>query len=191
MKLKIEDTITRTVKIWGLENYYDIILVNLSDTYPGAGRLTLTADSDSWSYFWGGMGEDRTLVEFLLGTNVDYIVMKLGNGISRRLDRRDDEECAKALQQAISRRRRKGWITKEEARSAWHEVEGCEDIYNRYEWGNDFDAYELLDGDDVFWPEPGINPDYERLTFAVTQMREALKQLEDKKNAVPEPTTTV
>ena len=64
--MKIEDTQTRTIKIWDLPEYYDIILVNLSNTYPGAGRLTLTADSDSWSHYWNAMGEDRPLEQFLL-----------------------------------------------------------------------------------------------------------------------------
>lgn len=185
--MKIEDTQTRTIKIWDVENYFDIILVNLSDSYPGAGRLTLTADSDSWSYFWGGMGEDRTLEEFLLDASVDYLVMKLGNGIRSTLDERDDEECVRALQQAIAHRRRRGYITKEDARSAWHEIEGCENVYNRYEWSHDFEVFELLDDDDVNWPEPGPNPAYERLAYAVTQMREALTKLKEKANGKPVP----
>lgn len=182
--MKIEDTTTRTIKIWDLPEYFDIILVNLSNTYPGAGRLTLTADSDSWSHYWNAMGEDRPLEQFLLDTNVSYIVMKLGSGISSTLDRLDDEKCVRALQQAIARRRRKGWITKEEARSAYDELEGREDVYNRYEWGHDFEAYDLLDGDDVNWPEADPNPAYERLAYAVTKMREALTQLKEKTDAV-------
>lgn len=188
--MKIEDTTTRTIKIWDVENYFDIILVNLSDSYPGAGRLTLTGDSDSWSYYWGGMGEDRDLAQFLLDTNVDYLTMKLGNGIRSRLDRPDDEEAIKALQQAICRRRRRGWITAEAARSAFDEIQGCEDVYNRYEWGQDFEAYALLDGDDVFWPDNPPNPAYERLAYAVTKMREALTQLKEKADVVPVPAET-
>ena len=185
--MKIEDTTTRTIKIWELGSYYDIILVNLSNTYPGAGRLTLTGDSKSWSYYWSAMGEDRTLEQFLLDTNVDYIVMKLGNGISSTLDERDDEECAKAIQRAILKARRRGEITASEAHQAFFDIEGCENIYNRWIHTDDFYATERVDHDDIKWPEPPPNPEYELLAYAVTKMREALTQLKEKQDAVPEP----
>lgn len=181
--MKLEDTQTRTIKIWDLPEYYDIILVNLSNTYPGAGRLTLTADSDSWSHYWNAMGEDRPLEQFLLDTNVDYIVMKLGNGISSTLDERDDEQCAKAIQRAILKARRRGDITAAEAHQAYFYIEGCENIYNRWMYTDDFYACGRVDDDDIKWPEPPSNPAYERLEYAVTKMREALTQLKEKTDA--------
>ncbi len=181
--MKIEDTITQTIKIWDLDSYFDIILVNLSEAYPGAGRLTLTADSDSWSYYWGGIGADQSLAEFLLGTNVDYLTMKLGNGISSTMQYPDDEECVKAIHAAICRERRGDNITAEQARSAWNDIDGCENVYRRYEYDHEFEATEFLD--DVKWPKPAQNPAYDRLAYAVTKMREALRQLEKKKNGEP------
>lgn len=177
--MKIADLTCRMVKIWDLPLYFDVINVSLNNTYPGAGRVTLTGDGSSWSHYWNAIGEDRTIEQFVLDTNVDYLVMKLGNGISSTLNERDDDDCVTAIQQAIARARRRGSIGKAEAREAWDDIAGSENVYNRWVYTSDFYGSTRIDDDDIKWPEPPENPDYKRLEYAVIKMREALTQLQE------------
>ena len=49
--MKIADLTCRLVKIWDVPKYFDTINVTINNTYPGAGRLTLTADSKGIEFF--------------------------------------------------------------------------------------------------------------------------------------------
>lgn len=181
--MKIADLTCRMVKIWDLPLYFDVINVSLNNTYPGAGRVTLTGDGSSWSHYWNAIGEDRTIEQFILDSPVDYLIDKLGGGIHRQSDERDIDECVTAIRRALCKARRKNLCTSQYARLAWDELDSVEwfqDVYHEYELNGAYKANEILNGAiDVEWPEQKINPDYKRLEYAVIKMREALTQLQE------------
>ena len=51
----------------------DPIAVYMNDIAPGRGELTVTCYGLAWTCYWGGMGEDRTVRQFVAGTGPDYI----------------------------------------------------------------------------------------------------------------------
>lgn len=184
--MKIADTTCRLIKIWDMPQYFDVINASFNNTYPGAGRVTITADSSSWSYYWNAIGEDRTIEEFFSTSPVDYLIDKLGGGIRRRSDERDIDECVTAIRRALCKARRKNLCTSHFARLAWDElgsIEWFQDVYHEYELNGAYKANDILNGAiDVEWPEQKINPQYERLEYAINQTREAIKQLQEQAN---------
>ena len=54
----------------------DPITVFLQEEEKGHGRLTIACFSESWTYYWSGLG-DRTLKLFLKEADVGYLVDKL------------------------------------------------------------------------------------------------------------------
>lgn len=54
----------------------DPITVHLYDAAPGSGFITVNCFGQSWTYFWGAMGE-RGIEEFVAGLEVGYLMSKL------------------------------------------------------------------------------------------------------------------
>jgi hypothetical protein len=54
----------------------DPILVVLQDFGGGVGRLLVECYGDTWSTYWGAMG-DRTLEKFIIGCSTAYIVNRM------------------------------------------------------------------------------------------------------------------
>lgn len=50
----------------------DPIIVYFEDENPGQGRMTIACYGDAWSAWWGSMG-DRTVREFVAGTDPGYL----------------------------------------------------------------------------------------------------------------------
>ena len=174
--MKIADLTCRLVKIWDVPKYFDTINVTINNTYPGAGRLTLTADSSSWSHYWNTIGEDRTLEQFILDSPVDYLVDKLGNGISSTQHDDSEDSCKDVLQTAVIKLRRDRDISAHEARKIWNEIDDGGSLYTRFSFEG-----ELMICDHIQNVEWKIipNPRYQRLEYAVIKMREALTQLQE------------
>lgn len=56
--------------------------VTLTDFSPGHGLLQIHSDYGSYSYFWGAMGENRKIIQFLASCNSSYIHTKLQSCIN-------------------------------------------------------------------------------------------------------------
>lgn len=63
----------------------DPVTVIMQDYGSGKGKLILECYSQAWSAYWGAMG-NRSLTEFVLGCDVDYLTNRLSRSCS------DDEE---------------------------------------------------------------------------------------------------
>ena len=184
MKLKIDDGIVRHIKLWDLPSAFDIVVATLSDPYPSAGRLTLVADSDSWSYYWNGMGEDVDLAKFIQISPMDYLIDKLGNGVQKTIISEDDEIICEFLKGLVLKARRADKCSSGQARAALDELDlKYQNLYN-LALNGDLLVVEMMDDNAYFikWPEQ-VNIEYWRLEKALTFLKEALSSLE-KKNGV-------
>lgn len=177
--MKIADTTCRLVKIWDVPQYFDVINVSINNTYPGAGRLTLTADSSSWSYYWNAIGEDRTLEQFIIDSPVDYLADKLGSGIHSTMHDDSEDSCKDVLQTAVIKLRRDDEISAFEARKLWKEIDHGGNLYTRFNFEGGLMICDHIQS--VDW-KIIPNPRYQRLEYAILRMREALTQLQEKAN---------
>jgi hypothetical protein len=55
----------------------DPVTAFIEDFEPGRGQLTLVCWGRAWSHFWGAMGKDNTVEQFVTGAWTGYIVDKL------------------------------------------------------------------------------------------------------------------
>ena len=74
MKVEILRSITK-VKITQVKNL-DLINVYIDNIKKGSGRILIECYGEVWSYYWGAMG-DRTIEQFMIDTDSDYILNKL------------------------------------------------------------------------------------------------------------------
>lgn len=65
-----------TIKALGL----DVITAYVNDIAPGHGELTVTCYGLAWTCYWGAMGEDRTVRQFVAGTSPAYVANCLIRG---------------------------------------------------------------------------------------------------------------
>lgn len=54
-------------------NEHPYVYVTLTDMGPGKGLLQIWSDWGNYGAFWGGMGQDRKLKDFILSCNSNYI----------------------------------------------------------------------------------------------------------------------
>lgn len=73
--MKIRRTKTETYYITGLEKL-DPVTVIVQNHKPGQGEIIIKCYNDSWTHYWGAMGEN-TVEEFFIGCDDDYLINKL------------------------------------------------------------------------------------------------------------------
>lgn len=180
--MKVETAMVQRITITGVE-HLDAISVYLEDCGPGRGKVTITCWDESWTNFWGSMGDGRTIRGFFIGCDNGYLCSKFAPGLH------STEEDADALtdyarKDIIKQRReamtfKRGGMTKEEARELFDDAE--------YLGGYHTDAPESY-GDlmyrifgDEWWhgalPQKP-NHRYEHLCRILDVVREALTQTE-------------
>lgn len=59
----------------------DPVTVIMQDYGPGKGKLILECYSEAWAAYWGAMG-NRSLVQFVLGADTDYLANRLTRSCS-------------------------------------------------------------------------------------------------------------
>jgi len=74
----------------------DPITVILRDLGKGQGQVMIECYGSCWTAYWGAMGEDVTLRQFLVRVDLSYLVDRLQDPI-RRNTRRSTEYLAKIL----------------------------------------------------------------------------------------------
>lgn len=163
--MKVETTTVTKMTISEVQSL-DPIAVYLEDQGTGRGKITITCFNESWSYFWGAMG-DQTLSEFFCSCDEHYIAKKLGSGLRSSVV--DSEKIPDHARAHIVELRRDGGLERAEARELYDEaewIEGQEDhdlLYKIFgcEWWDDLPT------------KP--NPDYEYLCRIITTVQSALR----------------
>lgn len=174
-KVVISDLINSEFKL-------DPVTVYLNDIGPRQGKITIECYGQSWSAFWGGMG-DRTIAEFFCSCNEHYLAKNLSSVSSRVEAPEQLQDIAKA---EIFRLRKSRAIGGEAAREMyedtdWLKVERIDHLHG------DAGAVELLRQifGDEWWrsiPEKP-NPDYEYLCRIICAVQAGLRTMKEDKAA--------
>jgi len=169
--MNVVETQTRTIEITGAARL-DPIKVFLNDVGPGAGHITITCYGQSWSGYWGGMG-DRSLAKFFVACDEHYIAGKISNTKSSVFDPDGLKAMMKKLviQQLRSREIKPG-----EARELYDQINDLE-TFDQCPW-HESDLMQRVIGDDwhLAMPEK-VNPDYEYLCRIIRAVQEALRTM--------------
>lgn len=149
-----------------------VINVFFEDYGPNRGKVTIEAEGDAWSYFWGGHG-CSSIQEFFLKAGTDYLVGKFKLGIRATRDNLDAEAIQEKARKHILKARRNQEIYKTSARQMWDSVEwisGGERMV-------DEEILSVIYGEewyDEYPQEP--NPDYQHLFSIVEAIKKALSE---------------
>lgn len=155
--MKLETSTVTKLVLSELERL-DPVTIILEDLGPRAGRLTVTCWGQSWTSYWGGMG-DRTVAEFVQSCNVDYVLNCLDGGIQSRIF--TGGALHTMARKCIVQRRRQGtgrhdWelgeLGKGEARDLWERCDRLSDIETTNECWHHNDLLTELFGDEWHYP---------------------------------------
>lgn len=153
----------------------DAVAVYLEDQGKGRGKMVVTCFNESWSYFWGGMGEGL-IKDFILGCDIPYLAGKLGNGLAQWID--EPEKIYEEAKKDICERRRTDELTKEKARDLFDSAEVLRDVEGPVLSENcQHIMYEIFGCEwyDCIPQKP--NPKYEYLCRIIGVIKEALKEM--------------
>lgn len=151
----------------------DPISIYLEDNGAGQGKITITCFDQSWTSYWGGMG-NRTVAEFVRSCDNQYLAKNLSRIPS---EVNDVKRIPKDLIKIILGKRKADELTAEQARDYYDRVDGLrhlepEEIMSKHDL-----LYDLY-GDEWWYCIPKKpNPDYEYLCRIITAVREALKEV--------------
>lgn len=126
----------------------DTVTVYLENFELGRGKLTIEVFGDAWSSYWGAMGENTTLEDFVLSADNHYLSKNLASLSSLSED--DYEGFIENLKQQIIDERKEFEYTKERARELWEKIN---EIIPEKTWFEDSTNHDLLYevGGDEFW----------------------------------------
>lgn len=173
--MKVERHKIESIRIGGIKNL-DPITVYLHDIAPRQGKITIECYGQSWSAYWGGMG-DCNIAAFFCGCDNGYLIGNLAGGIQSHVmdyDNLDQHLCRKVLE-----RRRSEELTADHARELWDDLidtdmDGKTLLHSAF--GNE--VCTALFGEDWYLacPLPVVeNPDYIYLSRIVDAVKAALK----------------
>lgn len=154
----------------------DSIHVFLEDLEPRQGQIIIKCYDESWTSYWGGMG-DRTIAQFFCSCDNDYLAKNIAGNISSSVI--DEDKSIEYLKNRIIECRKGccengNTFDSDEAREAWDDLSRIE---NPKEWlmtGNDLVC--KLIGDEWWYndlPEK-TNPKYEYLCRIIDAIKKAL-----------------
>ncbi len=74
MKVQIGETTTYIIS-----NISDLdpVYVYVTNYKPGQGKIVIECFGEAWGHYWPAMGEDKSIQEFILNSNNDYLARKL------------------------------------------------------------------------------------------------------------------
>ena len=166
--MKIESS--RVQKLYLTEvDKLDPITIYLEDFGPGQGKITIECWGQSWTSFWGSMGDGWGVTRFFLSCDNHYLSKNLSR-ISSTVNLEGDE-LTQALKTIICKDRREQELTKKEARDRWTELE----ISFR-----DEDRLWAAIGPEFWHRTPTTtNPDWEYLQRIINATKEGLQMAVD------------
>jgi hypothetical protein len=170
--MKIETSLVKKLIITEIESL-DPIAVYLEDFGVGKGKIIITCFNDSWSYYWGAMGQ-YNLAQFIIKCDNDYLATKLSSYTEQKIDDYDAlEDYAK---KHIIKRRRANDIGADEARTAYDD---CVNLiaYKDEDSSMYGEVMYSIFGDDWWNVLPKkVNPKYKYLCKILDVVREALNE---------------
>ena len=151
----------------------DPISVILEDIEPGRGKVVIECYGQAWSGYWGSMGEDTSVADFLRQCDTDYIANRIA-GENLTHHEFDSDALRAQIRRDVLDQRHKNWLTAEEARRKFDLTDKIP-VTAEALWAVESTMTELL-GDD--WPlqdlPTRINPLYAYLKRIVDAVKAAL-----------------
>ena len=176
--MKISTTMVQKLIITDVPNL-DPVSVYLEDQGPACGKVTITCFNDSWSYFWGSMGEGNDIRKFFLSCDEHYLARKFDSKIDDSVD--DPDALVEAAKKEIIADRRDGSHTKLKARELWASAE--EELYDLWHEFNGQGGETYRDlmydifGDEFWYKIPKMpNYKYEYLCRIINTVKAALQE---------------
>lgn len=107
--MEVKKTSRDEILISGVKNL-DPITVIFRDFEPGKGQIIVACFDRAWVAYWGAMGNDTDLRQFIRGADVDYLAQNLVRGTSDVITRHDIqvheelyvERIARTIKDALS-----------------------------------------------------------------------------------------
>ena len=167
--MKVDKSVATKLSISGADGL-DNIYVFLDDPEANGGRVTITCFDESWSHFWGSIG-DQTIAEFFCRCSEDYLSGKLSTDIKEHI--LDANAIELHARKHICKLRKDRDISKEEAREVFDDIDhtACENPYNNP--GLMFRIY----GDEWWYSLPEkINPAYTYLCLIIRAVQQAIQE---------------
>lgn len=145
------------------------------DYWTAQGQLTVRCYGESWTAYWGGMGQ-RTVAEFIQDCNVEYLLNCLNRGLQ------STKFCAQALQRhargEVCKRRRQHDLTAREAREWWTDLQALDGVEHPEGIYHHVELLEAIYGqwweDDVREHAVGPNDAYAYLHRIVTAAKQGI-----------------
>lgn len=161
-----KSTVTKMF-ITGVEDL-DPINVFIGDMNANRGRITIACFDNSWSYYWGSIGE-RTMTQFFCACSDDYLARKFHLGIESTVI--DSDAIARHAKAHICKIRKDRDIEKDKARELFEEIDSTD--FDGPD--SEYDLMYRIYGDEWWYKLPQkANPEYEYLCRVVQVVREAL-----------------
>ena len=98
----------------------DPVSVFIEEHPPSGGKITFECYGESWTYFWGSIGE-KTFEEFFCGCDNSYLSGKFAPQLDSEVD--DPDGLPEYAREHILSERRKRWLNKKDAREQWEKCE--------------------------------------------------------------------
>lgn len=171
--MKVEMSNIEKLVILDLKNI-DNITVFLEDLAPRQGRITISCYNESWTAYWGGIGE-RTIAEFFLMCDEGYLAKNLAQNLYATVI--DVENMAEHARRQIIWERRHGGMDTREARNLFSQTDDLENAENEttlYDVHSDLlsDVF----GDEWYRNLPTVpNGKYTYLCRIINSVKEAIR----------------
>ena len=154
----------------------DNIALYLEDYKIGQGKITITCFNESWSYYWGAMG-NNTLAEFIIDCDNHYLSGKLNPSV--KADIIDEDGMDDFAKKEVIRRRREGSLYRKEARDIY---DRCRDLCEMKTYDSqEYAKIMFLVFGDEWWDCPNPtkpNPKYQYFCRILDAVKEALRQIQ-------------
>ena len=152
--------------------HLDPINVFFEDYGPRQGKVNIEVHGDSWSYFWGAMGEGYSIKSFFLKADTGYLAKKLKIGIPTTVDDDSQEALQLAAKREIIKSRRWFLWSKESARDKWDLINSISS-YGKEE--NEDILYEIFGDEWYNWLPQKPNPRYQYLCRIIEVIKSAIR----------------
>ena len=151
----------------------DSISVYLEDFGSGKGNIVISCYNQSWSFYWGAMGE-YTLSKFITTCDNHYLAKKLNPNVTSEIY--DEEGFENYAQKHIIQLRKEDSITRERARELYDQCWLLSD-YKDTDTAQYSEIMFQIFGDEwyEFTPQKP-NPEYNYFCRILDAVKEALKQ---------------
>jgi len=147
----------------------DVIALYLEDQGVGRGKAIITCWENSWTAYWGGIG-NRTIAEFIISCDNHYLAKNFSR-IPIEID--DPDKLIEDMKKTIIEKRKGLELTADDAREYFDDVLSS----NSDEIMSDHNLLFNVYGEEWWYNIPKkSNPDYVYLCKILTTIKEALSK---------------